>query len=295
MMVATTLDDQVTDVQLANYAKLIYKVTGICVSPRKKLLLSNRIRRRLRATGIRSFEAYYAKLRTLPVDDPEWDGFLQEITTHETYLFRDESHWKWFCDSYLNEVSAEATKGQRRRELRIWSAACSTGDEAYTIASCIADRLVNSAAWKIDILGTDIGVDAVKKAKQAVFGKRAMQHVPDAYRRRFFKKQAHTDAWAAKPQLTQWVRFKTHNLLDRLNEVPFDVIFLKNVLIYFDMASKKIAIKQLSCVLKPGGALITGASEGISDLLDEFGRGSPWMHRKTAASSKPPGGKGGNR
>ncbi len=296
MTVATTThDDQVTDVQLANYAKLIYKVTGIRVSPRKKMLLSNRIRRRLRTTGIQSFEAYYAKLRKLPVDDPEWDAFLQEITTHETYLFRDESHWKWFCNSYLKELADDAAKGCRDKELRIWSAACSTGDEAYTIASCVADRLPNPTTWKIDILGTDIGIDAVKKAKRAVFGKRAMQNVPDKFRRRFFKKQDKADAWSAKPALTQWVRFKTHNLLDRLNEPAFDVIFLKNVLIYFDPNSKKAAIKQLSHVLKAGGVLITGAAEGLGELPSDFERASPWLHRKTAATSKPTVRRGGTR
>ena len=188
-MTVSTSTDLVTDAQLANYAKLILKVTGIRVSPQKKMLLSNRIRRRLKATGIESFGVYYKRLCSLSVDDPEWDKFLQEITTHETYLFRDDNHWSWFRDTYLPEISSEAIQGRRKKELRIWSAACSTGDEAFTIASCIADRLLNSSNWKIEILGTDIGIDAVQKAEEAVFGERAMRLVPENYRRRFFKKQ----------------------------------------------------------------------------------------------------------
>ena len=278
-MTVIAATDQVTDAQLANYAKLIYKVTGIKVSRKKKTLLSNRIRRRLKATGITSFEAYYKQLKNLPVDGPEWDGFLQEITTHETYLFRDEGNWEWFRNTYLSEIGVQARAGQREKSLRIWSAACSTGDEACTIACCIADRLTNASQWKIDILGTDIGVDAVKKATCAEFGERSMKHVPDGYRRRFFTKPNGHKLWAAKPDLKRWTRFQQHNLLDPLSERPFDVVFLKNVLIYFDRAAKQTAIEHLLRLLKPGGVLITGAAEGVTDMLKGLDRETPWLHR----------------
>ena len=161
-MTATATLVQVTDAQLADYAKLVYQRTGISLSPKKKMLLSNRLRRRLKATGIDSFSIYFKHLQELPGDDPEWDAFLQEITTHETYLFRDMSHWEWLCRTYLPEVAEAARKGSRQKNLRIWSAACSTGDEVYTIAACIADKLPGFADWKIDILGTDIGVGALE-------------------------------------------------------------------------------------------------------------------------------------
>ena len=92
---------QVTDAELGNFAQLIYQRTGIHVSPQKKMLLSNRLRRRLRDTGIEDFSAYYQHLKRLKDTDPEWDAFLQEITTHETYLFRDESQWNWFRNDFL--------------------------------------------------------------------------------------------------------------------------------------------------------------------------------------------------
>ena len=104
--------DQVSDAQLARYAELIYARTGIRVAPQKKALLSNRLRRRLRSTGIDGFEEYYQHLKRLPPHDAEWDAFLQEITTHETYLFRDQAQWDWFGNVYLPARAAARAGGR---------------------------------------------------------------------------------------------------------------------------------------------------------------------------------------
>jgi chemotaxis protein methyltransferase CheR len=277
-MAAATNDAEVTDAQLAKYAKLIYQATGIVISPKKKQLLSNRVRRRLRATGIRSFEDYFVNLCGLPITDPEWDAFLQEITTHETYLLRDESNWDWFRDTFIPEIARQARAGERKKSLRIWSAACSTGDEACTIAICIADRLMGSASWDIQVLGTDIGVEVVNAARAAKFSKRAMQHVPDSYRTRYFTKEKDAESWTAKKNVTQWMKFYQHNLLEPLKERPFDLVFLKNVLIYFDQESKKIVLNNLSQVMRPGATLITGAAEGVVGLLNDLQREAAWRH-----------------
>lgn len=274
------ISQQVTDDQLSRYADLIYDRTGIRISPQKKTLLSNRLRRRLRATGIDCYDEYLSELRRLPQNDPEWDAFLQEITTHETYLFRDAANWDWLRGTYLPELQAAARKGQRTKSLRIWSAACSTGDEACTIACCVADALSVPGEWKVEIVGTDIGVDAVQQATDAEFGERAMRLVPDSYRRRYFAAQG-DNTWKAKPNLTQWMKFRQHNLLDRLAVPPFDLIILKNVLIYFDKDSKKRVVDNLHRALRPGGMLITGPAEGVSDMLGDYERVHPWLHRKT--------------
>jgi chemotaxis protein methyltransferase CheR len=268
---------QVTDAELALYAALIYERTGVHISPRKQTLLSNRLRRRLRETGIASFSDYYQHLRRLPPADPEWDAFLQEITTHETYLFRDEAQWTWFRGVYL---PGRSTEGPANRSLRIWSAACSTGDEAFTAACCIASCLPNFRQWKIAIVGTDIGVGAVHQARAAVFGDRAMRLVPGEYRRAYFTEIRHGQAWQAKPVLVQMTSFRQHNLLHPLNERPFDVVFLKNVLIYFDQASKRRALANVASLVRPGGMLIVGASEGLADLLKDCVRIQPWLYRR---------------
>lgn len=278
-MPSTVTMESLTDEQLSAFAELIYDRTGIRVSPQKKTLLSNRLRRRLRETGIPCFTEYYEKLNQIRSDDPEWDQFLQEITTHETYLFRDPTQWEWFSQTYLPEIQSAARKGERQKKLRIWSAASSTGDEAYTIASCIADGITNHSEWKIEILGTDVGTGALEKANQAVFNARAMRLVSDSHRRRFFS-QRDDDHWAAKPVLTQWTKFKQHNLLDPLREPSFDLVFVKNVFIYFDADSKRRAFENVHRAIAKQGHLVTGPAEGVSTLLDEYERLQPWLHRK---------------
>jgi chemotaxis protein methyltransferase CheR len=302
----------VTDALLTRFAEMIYRRAGIRVSPQKKMLLSNRLRRRLRDTGIASFEDYYEHLVRLPAGNPEWDAFLQEITTHETYLFRDETHWRWFARQFLAEVTAEpgasgspagpgdsadagdgraarprpaasapkAKPAARRRSLRIWSAACSTGDEAVTAACCVAAGLQNLAEWQVQILGTDIGVGAVQQAQSGVFGERAMRLVSEELRRRFFTKARDVDVWQAKPAIMRMVSFRQHNLLERLREPPFDLVFLKNVLIYFDKPSKKTVLDNVRDVLRPGGFLVAGAAEGVGDLVKDLVRVEPWLFRR---------------
>jgi len=277
-MTAQTISSQIDDDQMRRYAKLIYDVAGIEISPAKKQLLSNRIRRRLKETGIKDFEAYYQFIRKLPPSQPEWDFFLQEVTTHETFLFRDESNWKWLRQTYLPEIKKEFS-GSKRRSLRVWSAACSTGDEAYTIATCMAENLSQDLG-KVAIVGTDIGVGAVEEAKQAHFNERAMQRVPDSLKRRFFKKCGDAKIWQPNDQLRKLTKFYQHNLLNRLPEIQFDLVFLKNVLIYFNADSKRRAMKHIESSVKSGGYLVVGAAEGVGEFMSGFERKQTWLYQR---------------
>ena len=279
-VVPAGLPVEVTDHEMARYIELIYERTGIRISPQKKTLLSNRVRRRLKETGARGFTDYYNHLRRLRPNDPEWEAFLQEITTHETFLFRDEGQWEWFRNEYLPGCAAGARGGSRSRQLRNWSAACSTGDEAFTAACCIADALPDAPQWHVRILGTDIGTGAVEQAGTGVFGERAMKLVPESYRRRFFRKLAGANLWQACPVLTRMVAFRQHNLLDPMRDGPFDVVFLKNVLIYFAPDSKRRAMEHVRSAIRPGGLLVSGPAEGIGEHVKEFTRLRPWLHRR---------------
>jgi len=274
---------QVTDLQLRQFAELIYKRTGIHVSPEKRLLLSNRLRRRLRETHIAGFGEYYRYLRRLDDDDPEWDAFCQEITTHETYLFRDQRQWDWFRNVFLAQRAASARQGKTPRRLRIWSAACSTGDESATAACCIAACLPELQRWQIQVLGTDIGVGALRAAEAAAFNPRAMRLVPESYRRRFFEKAADAPLWRARPILTDMLTFQRHNLMTPLDAPSFDLVILRNVLIYFDAASKATVVRNVCEALRPGGALMLGATEGVADMIRNFQRLQPGLYQKPVA------------
>jgi chemotaxis protein methyltransferase CheR len=271
---------EVSDSMFVRYAELIYARTGLRVLPQKRTLLSNRLRHRLRATGIEGFEEYYDRLRELPPQDAEWDAFMQEITTHETYLFRDPTQWDWLRSEFLPNCAASLRGGSFAPSLRIWSAACSTGDEAYTIACCIASCLTDFGKWSINIVGTDLGVGALEKAREGVFGERAMRFVPDSYKKSFFTKTKGESVWQAKPMLKSMMNFQQHNLLDPLMARQFDIVFLKNVLIYFDKNSKKRVLANVQRTVRPGGMLIVTAAEGVSDLLHDFSRIQCWLYQK---------------
>lgn len=264
---------QVTDDQMRRYAKMIYDVAGIEISLAKKQLLSNRIRRRLKESGISDFEQYYNFLKKLPISHAEWDGFLQEVTTHETYLFRDESNWKWLRSTFLPEFQKSG-----KNTLRVWSAACSTGDEAYSIATCVADGFRASNTSRVQIIGTDIGIGAVQDANDAKFNERAMRLVPGDLKRKYFSQMGAATIWEPNAKLRAMTKFRQHNLLDRLAESPFDLVFLKNVLIYFNADSKKRVMRNVEQVMKPGSYLVAGAAEGISDLMGGFERIHPWLY-----------------
>jgi chemotaxis protein methyltransferase CheR len=182
---------------------------------------------------------------------------------------------------------SRSRSGKREKSLRIWSAACSTGDEAYTIATCIVANVPDHANWKIEIVGTDIGIGAVQQAQQGVFNERSMQLVPDPLRRKLFDPVPGTTSWKAKPILARWMSFRQHNLLEPLKEKRFDLIFVKNVLIYFDVASKKRALSHIVPLLAPGGALVTAAAEGVSGLIHDLTKEKPWLYRRPGAKAKP--------
>lgn len=274
-----------SEAQMERYIRLIYDRTGIRISPQKRMLLANRLRRRIKETGLADFEAYYRYLSNLPAHHPEWDAFYQEITTHETYLFRDEHQWRWFREVFLKEVITAVTSNRRPRELDIWSAACSTGDEPVTIACCIAATVPGWESWAIRILGTDIGVGALEEAKAGVYDARAMRLVPEDYRRRFFI--ALPDGrWKVKPALLSRITYRQHNLLYPLPTGAFDVVFLKNVLIYFDAQSKRRTLENIVARIKPGGYLVTGPAEGVGDIGPEMLRQCAWLFRKVGTLSQ---------
>lgn len=266
---------------MKRYGDFIYEVAGIRIASQKKTMLSNRLRRRLRATGIEDFDEYLNQLKRLPRSHEEWDAFLQEVSTHETYLFRDAGQWEWFQSTFLANIVSDARKGLRERNIRIWSAASSTGDEAHTVAACIAAKVPNLAQWKIEILGTDIGHDAVRQATEGVFDERAMHQVPLEYTRRFFDARPDGKTWIFKSMYKDWLKFRKHNLLDPIREKPFDLVFVKNVLIYFDRESKTRVLGNILPLIKPGGYLLTAAAEGVANLVPMLTKQNAWLFRNT--------------
>jgi chemotaxis protein methyltransferase CheR len=269
--------------QFDQFRDFIYKTCGIRVDEKKRTMLSHRIRRRVRAGHFDNFDVYYAFL-TSPAGTRELEGFLDAITTNETYFFRTQKHFDWLRSGLLAEWIADERAGRRPRSLRIWSAGCATGAEAYSIAICLAENLARLGNWSLTILGTDISEEVLRAAREGAFKSRAMEAVSATQRRRYFEHEPAHDLWRVRPEITQLVEFKKHNLMQRLHERAFDCIFIRNVLIYFDRDSKQVAVHNLLAALAVGGYLVVGPSEGIYDMLDPLQKVSPLVYRKVEAA-----------
>ena len=270
---------QLTLKEFQQFQSFILKLCGISVPDNKITLLSNRIRRRLRVTNIPDFEGYFKFLKSAAGNE-ELDGFLSAITTNETSFFRTEKHFDWLRTEFIDLIVNQAKAGDRQRSLRIWSAACSTGEEPYTIALCLAENQHKLAGWKISVLGTDISEHAISKAQSGVFGDDICNEVPEKLRSRFFLQHAESNTWEAKPVLKEMVTIKRHNLMERNPESGFDCIFIRNVLIYFSKESKQKVIENLVHAMAKGSYLVVGPSEGIFEMLGMLTKRSTFLYQK---------------
>jgi chemotaxis protein methyltransferase CheR len=272
---------ELTGGEYKQFCELIYRVAGIRIADNKRVMVSNRVRRRLRATGIESFASYYAFLTSLS-GGSEMPFFLDEITTNETYFFRDPHQYDWLSDSFLPEIAAAAGQKKRRRNLRIWSAACSTGEEPYSIALKLLGRKALFGGWPITLLGTDLSGAVLAAGQAGSYDARAVRLIEPADRLAYFDLDKTTHRFTIRRDVKSIVTWKQHNLLRPLDGEPFDCIFLKNVLIYFDTDSKKTVVRHMIDSLAKGGYLVTGPTEGIYAMLDPLKRVKPWLYQRPA-------------
>lgn len=278
-MEPTTLSDS----DFERFLALIYRVSGIRIPNTKRVLVSNRLRRRLRATGIKDFTSYYGYL-TSPAGAAEMPLFLDEITTNETYFFRDPHQYEWFGSEFLPEIADQALKRHRPKRLRVWSAAASNGAELYSLAIQIQEKRALFGGWSIQLIGTDLSGAILAEARAGCYDGRALRLVDPQLRRRYFDQQPEADRWTIKPEMRALATWKAHNLLRPLiNEAPFDCIFVKNVLIYFDAESKQTVARRIVEALAPRGYLVLGPTEMITRLIDPLERRKSWLFQRPAA------------
>lgn len=240
--------------EFACLAKLVYDQAGIHLPESKMSLLSNRLRRRLRALGLDSFRAYYEMLRDPAGYDAELPHFLSAVTTNETYFFRNELLWRFFREEWIPQI-AERKKGGAK-SIRLWSAASSSGEEAYTAAICLEEALPRAAGWNIQIIGTDISPKVLKQAEAGVYNAYAVARTDKKTVSRWFDQE--DDSFVLKQKVRDLVTFRPHNLRDPQRDGKFDFVFLRNVLMYFDLEMKKRVLKHVVDAVLPGGHLVIG-------------------------------------
>jgi chemotaxis protein methyltransferase CheR len=248
------------------YHDLIHRLTGIHYPADKRSLLSNRLRRRLRTTGLTEYLAYLSHIQS-PGQKLELQGFLDSITTNETYFFRCQRHWDLFRDW------AKAQLGQpeaRRHGLRIWSAAASSGAEAYTILIVLEQALGEGfGGLRVEVLGTDLSQTVLAEAQKGIYRPYALAQTPQDVQRRYFTK-IDDEHFQVDKRLSSFVTFRPHNLMDPLPSRTFDFVFLRNVMIYFDRPSKERVLANVRQVLRPGGMLLVGESESLLNITHQM-------------------------
>jgi chemotaxis protein methyltransferase CheR len=264
--------------EFQRFHDLIYQHAGIHYPVEKLALLSNRIRRRLRASKIASYDAYLTRLQA--PNSPELISFLDSVTTNETYFFRCQRHWDFFRE-WAQKRAADPLA--RREGFRIWSAAASSGAEAFTITIVLHQILgAEFGGVPVEVLGTDLSTAILEEARAARYRPYALAQTPPDVIKKYFGKTT-TDELQFDPKLAKVVKFQRHNLMDPLpGGRPFDFVFLRNVMIYFDVPSKERVMNHAFAVTKPGGYLIVGESESLMNVKQPFRYCKPSIFEKPA-------------
>ncbi len=266
-------DARITDQEFALFQRLIYKLAGISLNDTKKDLLVGRLGKRLRHFQLPSFASYYRMLATGDHPD-EVQVMVDLLTTNETYFFREPNHFEFL----RTEVLPRQRNGT---PLRVWSAASSSGEEAYSIAMLLADTL-GDAPW--EIVGSDICTRVLARAVTGHYGLARTEGIPPDYMRKYCLKGVRSQAgtFLIAPELRQRTRFFQLNLMQPVNTAigDFDVVFLRNVMIYFDPPTKARVVHNLLPRLRPGGHLIIGHSETLNGITDRLITVRPTIYRK---------------
>jgi chemotaxis protein methyltransferase CheR len=260
-------------------ASIVYDCSGIVLGPGKRDMVYSRLVRRLRELHLPSFRAYCDLLRSANGTD-EIGTLINAITTNLTRFFREDHHFEHLRDTVLAEAEATATH-TGRRHLRIWSAGCSSGEEPYSIAMTLLQNLPNIRQWNARILATDLDSSMVARAAAGVYGRETASDVPPALRQAYFT--ASDKTLTASEDMKALITFKQLNLLGTWPmKGPFDVIFCRNVMIYFDNPTKTNLVARYAEMLRPGGWLYVGHSETLLDREGGFTPAGRTIYRKNA-------------
>lgn len=246
----------------------IYELCGIYIPDTKKYLLENRLHKRLDEKNLKSFEDYFYLLK-YGRDSEEIRSLYDSVTTNETSFFREPQQLETFIGTVLQKI-AETNRQSGRKILKIWSAACSTGEEPYTLAMMLLESAV-AKTMTLDIQASDISEGVINSARKAVYSSYALRNVPDLYLRKYFtnSNQSHN----LNQTIKSMVKFSNMNLLDEKKMKLIrntDVIFCRNVLIYFDDKAKQKVVSFLYDSLRTGGYLFIGTSESLHNVTRAF-------------------------
>lgn len=273
---------RITDEEFQLFQNLVLRDVGIQLTEAKKALLVRRLSGRLRDLGLGSFAAYY-KLVTSRQGTVEYQRMLDRISTHETRFFREPRQFDYLINQVVPEWITQAERGARGRRIRVWSAACSTGEEPYSVAMVLRQWLPAEEGWSVDVLATDLSKRTVEEARKAIWPIEKVEEIPEGLRRPFLLKGTgeHADKMRIAPEIRQMVRFDTINLNETPYELggPFDLVLCRNVLIYFSAEAKRRVLDNVLNQLTPTGYLFVGHAECATSLTNRILSARPTIYR----------------
>ncbi len=258
----------ISDEVFKQFRDFIYEKSGIFIPDNKKYFLENRLGRRIQELNLKGYEDYLYNLR-YNSDLRELQRLFDLITTNETFFFREPQQFEVFRGELLNQISAENAK-TGRRDIKIWSAASSTGEEAYTVSMLLLEK-IELSGFKKDIFASDISESVLSSARAGVYGSYAIRNVPSAYLNKYFKNS--DQQYSLSSVVKSMVKFSRVNLVEEKDVRMIrgvDVVFCRNVLIYFDDKAKQKVVSHLYDALRPGGYLFIGTSESLHNLTRAF-------------------------
>jgi chemotaxis protein methyltransferase CheR len=260
---------------------MIHKACGIYLHEGKRELLRARLAKRMRQGGFRSFRDYYEHV---VADDSGMEiiHLLDTVSTNLTHFFREPQHYELLANEVFPRLAAARTQTKSRR-LRLWSAGCATGEEPYSMAITALEKLERPEQWKIEIYGTDLSTRALAAAERGVYPLERLAPISTEVKRRYFRKGV--NRWKGyariKPEVRSRVTFMRLNLMEPFPfEKPFDVIFCRNVMIYFDKPTQERLVQEFAGHLYPEGYLFVGHSESLTGIPHQFRYLLPSVYRK---------------
>ncbi|GHF93353.1 CheR family methyltransferase [Thalassotalea marina] len=260
---------RLTDDEFRFICQYVYDIAGIVLNDSKREMVYRRLTRIVRERKLSSFSEYCQILKQN--DERERPYFINAITTNLTSFFREKHHFDFLIDEELQRL---IQKNQAQKRIRIWCSASSTGEEPYSIAISVCEALKSYlSSWDIKILATDIDSDVLAKAKAGIYDMHRIEDIPETYKSTYFKRGIGQNANQVKAssQLQNLITFKQLNLLHEWPmKGPFDLIFCRNVIIYFDKATQQDLFARYYELLSPGGLLFLGHSENLGPFQKYF-------------------------
>jgi len=263
-----------TDSEFTQLRKFVYELTGIKLADSKRQMLCGRLSRRLRALGLTSFQKYYEYVRSQGPSGAEVTEFINAVTTNKTDFYREPHHFDFVKNHIIPEVEKRTRPGCR--QLRMWHAGCSTGEEPYTMSIVLHEALSKREPWSVQQLATDIDTNVLQHALQGRYDLERLDPVPTELRKRYFLRGKGEQAGMARirSELAEWLTFRRLNLLAEpwpfSRNPQFDIIFCRNVMIYFDKPTQEKLVERFRKILAPGGYLLIGHSESLLGISSGF-------------------------